>query len=127
MSDDLDQGDTPTLAERQEMFLELLRTTGVRDGDAAEIVGVHRVTAYRWRQNPEFAARYEEAKKIRLETLIKEAERRAVAGSDRLLEFLLCNYAPDKFSNKQKLEHGGNMPLIVVTGVPDDDGSDLAG
>jgi len=117
----------PTLSERQEAFLELIEA-GARDPLAAEGAGVHRVTAYRWkRHDPEFKARYDAAREVRLEHLVKEAERRAMNGSDKLLEFLLCNYAPDRFSNKQKVETTGAMSLTVTTGVPSDDGSDLAG
>jgi hypothetical protein len=28
-----------------------------------------------------------------------------MSGSDKLLMFLLCNYAPDQFSQTQRLEH----------------------
>lgn len=116
-----------TITEKQEAFLAIIEAHGMTDSEAAEEVGVHRCTIWRWKQEPEFLPRYKEARKVRLEHLIKEAERRAMSGSDRLLEFLLCNYAPDKFSNKQKVEHGGGMSLSVVTGVPAEDGSDLAG
>lgn len=116
-----------TISEKQEAFLSIIEAHGLPDTEAAELVGVHRITAWRWKQDPAFLPRYKEARKVCLEKLIKEAERRAMSGSDRLLEFLLCNYAPDKFSNKQKVEHGGGMSLSVVTGVPAEDGSDLAG
>lgn len=120
--------DDPTLSERQEAFLDLLNEHGLNDRDAAEIVGVSRWTVWRWKKEPDFAPRYKAARQVRLDHLIKEAERRAMNGSDKLLEFLLCNYAPDQFSNKQKVEHQGGFNLTVATGVPtEDDGSDLAG
>jgi hypothetical protein len=121
------QDDDPTLSERQEAFLALIEEHGIRDTDAAEIIGVSRWAIWRWKKEPDFAPRYKAARQVRIDHLIKEAERRAMNGSDKLLEFLLCNYAPDKFSNKQKVEHNGVMSLAVVTGVPADDGSDLAG
>lgn len=121
------EDDDITLSERQEAFLSLIEEHGVADREAAEIIGVSRWAVWRWKKDPDFSPRYKEARKVRLEHLVKEAERRAMNGSDRLLEFLLCNYAPDKFSNKQKVEHGGVIPITVVTGVPTDDGSDLAG
>lgn len=123
----------PTLSERQEAFLEVIAAGG-RDPAAAEAAGVHRVTAYRWKKHdPEFKARYDTARQVRLDHLVKEAERRAMNGSDRLLEFLLCNYAPDKFSNKQKVEHSGDIGIAERLArarkrtSTSDDGSDLAG
>lgn len=117
----------PDLNERQEAFLELIEAHGIADRDAAEIIGVSRWAVWRWKKLPDFAPRYKAAREVRLEHLIKEAERRAMNGSDKLLEFLLCNYAPEKFSNKQKVEASGSLSLMVATGVPPDDGSDLAG
>lgn len=117
----------PTLSERQELFLSVIADHGVSDFDAAGVVGVSRWTVWRWKKDPDFAPRYNAVRQVRIEHLIKEAERRAMNGSDKLLEFLLCNYAPDKFSNKQKVEASGGFSLTVATGVPADDGSDLAG
>ncbi len=129
MTDDtFDLDRKPTLNEQQELFLELIRDTGTTDCAAALAVGRSRFTIIDWKKKPEFKRRYDEARRVGLDHLVKEAERRAMNGSDRLLEFLLCNYAPDKFSNKQKVEHQGGLNLIVSTGIPEaDDGSDLAG
>lgn len=123
----MDQDDDITLSERQEAFLGLIEAHGIADRDAAEIIGVSRWAIWRWKKDPDFAPRYKAAREVRLEHLVKEAERRAMNGSDKLLEFLLCNYAPDRFSNKQKVEASGSLSLTVATGVPADDGSDLAG
>lgn len=132
----LDDGYTPTLNDRQEAFLELVEASGARDCDVAEAVGLNRWTVWHWKKtNPEFWARYKASRKISLEHLVREAERRAINGSDRLLEFLLCNYAPEKFSNRQKLEHSVGDDLVERlaaarrrTAKPEeDDGSDLAG
>lgn len=127
--------DEPSLSEKQELFLSLVAEYGIRDTDAADAVGMSRWAPPRWRKDPVFKARYDAARKIRTEHLIREAERRAINGSDRLLEFLLLNYAPDKFSNKQKIEHTGEFALTDrlvrgrsrVANSPQDDGSDLAG
>jgi hypothetical protein len=123
----MEQDDDIPLSERQEAFLSLIEAHGIADRDAAEIIGVSRWAIWRWKKDPDFAPRYKAAREVRLEHLVKEAERRAMNGSDKLLEFLLCNYAPDRFSNKQKVEASGNLSLLVATGVPHDDGSDLAG
>jgi len=135
MDEHEDQDSAPSLSEKQELFLSLIAEDGLRDGDAAAAVGVSRWSPPRWRKtNPEFAERYKAARQVRIDHLVKEAERRAINGSDRLLEFLLCNYDPARFSNRQKIEHTGELTLADrlargrarTRGTPDD-GSDLAG
>ena len=72
---------------------------------------MHRVTAWRWRADPAFMKRYEAARRASVAKLKREAERRAMAGSDRLLIFLLCAYAPDEFQERQVLDHRGRLDL----------------
>lgn len=123
----------PTLPEVQEEFLALIAEYGTTDMAAAAAVGRSRWTPIDWKKKPDFLARYKAARRVGLDQLVKEAERRALSGSDRLLEFLLCNYAPDKFSNKQKVEMTGALELTERLALarkrttPSDDGSDLAG
>lgn len=99
-----------TLAERQEMFLACI-AGGARHNQAAEDIGVHRVTAWRWKQDPDFRKRFQAARKASVTTLKREAERRAMAGSDRLLIFLLCAYAPEEFQERQVMEHKGKLDI----------------
>ena len=100
----------PTLSERQEMFLACI-AGGARYKEAAEDIGIHRVTAWRWKQDPDFLKRYRAARKASVSTLKREAERRAMAGSDRLLIFLLCAYAPEEFQERQVMEHRGKLDI----------------
>lgn len=103
-----------TLNERQAAVLELIGA-GMRDGEAARALGLHRWCVWRWKRDcPEFLAKYKEARKITVSVLRAEAERRAMRGSDKLLEFLLCNYAPDQFRRTQHIEATGKdgAPLI---------------
>ncbi len=100
----------PTLSERQEMFLACI-AGGARYYEAAEEIGIHRVTAWRWKADPDFAKRYEAARRTSVATLRREAERRAMAGSDRLLIFLLCAYAPEQFQERQVLDHRGKLDI----------------
>jgi hypothetical protein len=100
----------PTLSERQEMFLACI-AGGARDKEAAADVRVHPVTAWRWKHDPEFLKRYRAARKASVTTLRREAERRAMAGSDRLLIFLLCAYAPEEFQERQVMEHRGKLDI----------------
>ncbi len=99
-----------TLNERQEMFLAFIEG-GARFYEAAAETGVHRVTAWRWKADPDFMKRYRAARKCSVARLKEEAERRAIAGSDRLLIFLLCSYAPEEFQERQILDHRGKMDL----------------
>jgi len=99
-----------TLSERQEVFLAYIEG-GARYSEAAEETGVHRVTAWRWKADPEFVKRYRAARKCSVARLREEAERRAMAGSDRLLIFLLCAYAPEQFQERQVLDHRGKLDL----------------
>ena len=55
--------------------------------------------------------RYEAARKASVTRLKREAERRAMAGSDRLLIFLLCAYAPQEFQERQVVDHRGKVDL----------------
>ncbi len=99
-----------TLSERQEIFLACIEG-GARYNEAAEETGVHRVTAWRWKADPDFLRRYEAARKASVTRLKREAERRAMAGSDRLLIFLLCSYAPEEFQERHVLDHRGKLDL----------------
>lgn len=101
--------------ERIEEFLRLL-SKGCTVRNAAAGVKVPWGTLYAMRRrDPEFAKRWDDAQKIRVDGLIAEAERRAMNGSDKLLMFLLTNYAPDKFKNLKQVDQ--NMNLQVITGV----------
>ena len=110
LAPDTDPELEPTLSERQEIFLAFVEG-GARYAEAAAETGVHRVTAWRWRADPAFIKRYEAARKASVSRLKREAERRAMAGSDRLLIFLLCAYAPDEFQERQVLDHRGKLDL----------------
>lgn len=114
-----------TREERVEEFLRLL-AMGCRVRDAAASVAIHYSTLYRWRDtDPAFAKRWEDATRIKVDHLIKEAERRAMSGSDRLLMFMLQAYEPDKFKQRSAVEHQGGFALQVISGVPSDEVDDL--
>lgn len=96
---------------RKQAALEL-RAEGMTKNDVAAGVGVVRHTITRWIQtDPEFAARWREATHFKVDDLKSEALRRAMAGSDKLLMFMLCNLAPDQFSQTQKIEHSGAIQM----------------
>ena len=106
-----------SLNERQDQFLELIRDHATTDAAAAAAVGSSRFTVCRWkRDDPAFKARYDEARKIGLEHLVREAERRALNGSDKLMMFLLEHYDRERFGKREEINLGnaGGKPLRIT-------------
>ena len=97
-----------------ERFLQKLRdSANVRA--ACDAADVNRSTVYRWRDKwKTFADEWNEALEDACDVLEQEAWRRAMAeNSDRLLMFLLKAHRPDKFKDRQELEHKGETEHIV--------------
>lgn len=69
---------------------------------AAEQAGVSPVAALRWRAEPGFRQRFEAAYTPDGARLKREALRRAMGGSDRLLLALLAVYVPEEFGAVQE-------------------------
>lgn len=93
-----------TRAEREDEFIRLL-AEGEKVRHAAAACSLDFSGMYRKRQaDPAFAKRWEDAQRIPVQRLEGEAMRRAMRGSDRLLEFLLKSLAPERFGEKQRLE-----------------------
>lgn len=96
--------DGMTREERVEEFLRLIHA-GVRVRDAAASVAIHYSTLYRMRDgDPAFAKRWEDATRVKVDHLVREAERRAMNGSDKLIMFLLQSYKPETFAARQRME-----------------------
>ena len=69
---------------------------GMSPTSAAKAAGVGRSTAYLWRrEDPEFAAKWDEAVAMGIDRLESEAYRRAIDSSDKLLIFLLERRRPE--------------------------------
>lgn len=96
-------------------FLEALRGKGTEGEEgyvapatiteACRHADVNRSTAYRARKNdPDFAAAWDELEEAMIEELESEAHRRAITGSDRLLEFLLKAKRPDVYRERVSIE-----------------------
>ena len=139
---------TPPISEKQQeivdlkkKFIELYPEHG-NIGDTLKVIGLKsRNSFYDWEKNdPEFKSAFEDVKKNYVETLEREADRRAVEGvnkpvyqqgklvgtvkeySDTLLIFRLKALAPDKYrertESKVDLTSGGK-PIESVTRVVD--------
>jgi len=97
--------DNITIQERQEAFLKVYPTAGTISA-AANAIGIKRDRVNKWiKRDPEFAKRFEEARKGFVEALedialglVKEmAEKRDYKANPTLLIFLLNGNAPEKY------------------------------
>lgn len=138
-------GNMKLTPEKLTAFCAALAETGIV-AKACKAVDISRVTAYEWRDEiPEFAAAWDKALQVGISALEDEAHRRAFDGtdegvyhqgvlmdtqkkySDTLAIFLLKAHRPEKYRERSDVNVQGGMALTVATGVPADDGSDLAG
>ena len=122
MLNDMDTIRTP---EKEIAFLAALAAT-CSVTRACEAAGLGRRTAYEWREaDPDFAARWEKAKRIGAEALEDECVRRATEGvdepvfyqgyecgtvrkySDTLAIFLLKGAMPEKYRENTRMELTG--------------------
>lgn len=95
------------VASKKRAFLAAYAQTG-NISYAAEAVGMHRNTHYRWlREDEDYVAAYEAAQFEVGDTLEAEAIRRAKENSDTLLIFLLKGFKPDKYKERisSSVEH----------------------
>lgn len=93
-------------------FIDVYRQCGVVS-HAADAAGISRRTIQRKVQDdPEFAERFKTAKEDAVDGLELEARKRAFAGSDTLLIFLLKGARPEKY--KERIQTDANVKLNVV-------------
>ena len=139
------KGHTPTRApeaDAQQRFLGAL-ALGASVTSAAKAAGVDRRTVYKWREKDEsFKQEWIDHVDMGADVLEDEATRRAVDGvkrpvyqggrrvgfvrehSDQLLMFLLKGRRPEKYRERQSLEHSGpdgtpiQQPVITLTVLP---------
>ena len=91
----------------QPLFLEALQQ-GHTVASACRVAGVGRTTAYEARRRDEqFALAWQDLEEGAVEVLEAEAYRRAMAGSDKLMEFLLKARRPQVYRERVDLRHGG--------------------
>ena len=106
-------------------FLKALRDTGnIRV--AAQAAGVHRSAPYAARiKSQRFRAEWDKALEEAVELLEAEARRRAIAGSDVLLIFLLKAHKPSMYREtiRQELLGGGGGPLAQVVLIQTSEGN----
>lgn len=109
-------------AQWEEFLVQVVENAG-NITRACEVAKISRESVYMKRKNPEFEARFQEAKRKAVETLEDEATRRAYAGtqenvfylgkkidtkttySDGLIQFLLRAHAPEKYKERISTEN----------------------
>lgn len=121
----------------REAFLAELRKRG-NVSDAARVARVGRSTVYQWRgAEPDFAAAWDEAVEYAVDRMESEAYRRAVEGvdepvfgrvgkdqdgevgvirkySDSLMQTLLKAHRPEKYRERQEVQHSGRIEIEYV-------------
>lgn len=95
----------------KKVFLEAFAELGIV-GHASRAAGIDRNTVYYWLEHDEqFAIAYRHAELAATEALEREAARRAVAGSDVLLIFLLKARKPAMYRERYEVHHSGELAI----------------
>lgn len=85
---------------------------------ACRIARISRTAVYEMRErDPEFKAAWDSAERETTKLLEETAFERALAGSDRLAEFLLKARRPETYRENIRLEHGGTITHEVEAKV----------
>jgi hypothetical protein len=93
------------MTEWQEIFLQVL-ARGSTIESAAQAAGIHRATAFRHRKtDKQFAEMWDHAVESGTDVLEEIALKRAAEHSDMLLLALLKARRPERFVDRQRLEH----------------------
>lgn len=83
---------------------------------AAAAAGIDRRTHQTWKhEDPDYADAFTDAREHGADALVEEAQRRAFAGSDTLLIFLLKGLRPETY--RERFEHTGKDGGPIQTAV----------
>jgi hypothetical protein len=86
---------------------------------ACNIVGIHPMTVYGWLRTDEaFQEDYNVAVDFAISTLEMEARRRALEGSDRLLEFLLKSLKPEVYRERYEIKQEVSADYVIDISPP---------
>jgi hypothetical protein len=103
----------------REAFVSTLAAT-CNVSEACRAARISRTAAYAWRQEDDaFAAAWQEAEDEAADKLEQVAYERATSGqSDKMLEILLKAHRPEKYVERQRIEHSGEIATeIKLVGV----------
>lgn len=100
------------LTGAQQLFIVALMKYGTRT-KACKATGIdpRKVTA--WEKNEDFVAVYDAAMGAIADALEEEAIRRAMEGSDKLLEKLLKAFKPEKYADRKVNTHEGKVDIEI--------------
>jgi hypothetical protein len=108
---------TPSDTQRhpkKKAFLAAFAQQGNVKG-ACEAAGIARCTHYAWLESdPDYKRAFNDAKEDAADALEAEARRRAFAGSDLLLIFLLKGLRPEKYRDRYDPRTSSNEQEIVL-------------
>lgn len=91
-------------AETRARFLEAVRKNG-NVTQVCDDLGLTRSAIYTWRdEDPAFRDAWEDAMALGVDALEDEARRRAFAGSDLLMIFMLKGAKPDKYRDRSTVD-----------------------
>lgn len=86
---------------------------------ACNIVGIHPMTVHGWIRTDEvFREDYYTAVDFAISTLEQEARRRALEGSDRLLEFLLKSLRPEVYRERYEVKQEITADYVIDISPP---------
>jgi hypothetical protein len=99
----------------REKFLATLRAS-CNISASCRAAGIGRSAAYLWRKEDEkFSAEWDEAEAEAVDNLEGVAYSRAMSGeSDKMLEILLKGHRPERYVEKQRMEHSGNLTVQIL-------------
>ena len=124
---------SPLTPEKKELFLAALRASP-NVSEAARAADISRQSAYKYRDaDTDFAAQWDDALNEAIDTLEREAQRRAFEGctepvgwhqgvaggtvkrySDTLAIFLLKAHRPERFRDKHEIKHTGEIAISII-------------
>jgi|GEM_PF-4941852 len=104
-----------TVAERKALFLQELEKHR-RVKYVAEQLKIDRTTPYMWRDDPEFAAAWDDimAPRNMAVPLEETAYVQALGGNTKLLMFLLEHLWPERYGQRVPGGMGGGAPTIII-------------
>ena len=115
-----DKADTveKRIAKSKKNFLVAFENTAANISAACKAVGISRETYYQWYdKDKDFAAKCDEIR----QSLIDAAETQLMInvrkGKEASLFFFLCNRAPDRWKNIQRIEHSGKIDAPPSTNI----------
>ena len=114
MSKILSQPARKRTSAQKRLFLGAFEKTGSKTA-AARAAKIDRTTHYKWLESDaEYQKEFEAAEQRSIDGLEDEAWRRAHAGSDGLMMFLLRGLRPDRYRERLSADVSGTVNLVQI-------------